>query len=71
MQRNDPTLKENIFLKSQIEFNDIKVVPLIREMSINELIPTTKGNDLRESSGKAWLQSYNKSTAPPSTAQKL
>lgn len=71
MQSKDSTLKENIFLKSQREFNDLKIMRLIKEMSINELIPTTKGNDLRESSGKAWPQSYNKSTAPPSTTQKL
>lgn len=53
MQSKDPKLNEKIFLKSQIELNDLKIMPLIREMSINELIPTTKGNDLRESSGKA------------------
>lgn len=52
MQSKDPTLKENIFLKSQRELNDLKSMPLIREMSINELMPTTKGNGLRESSGK-------------------
>lgn len=55
MQYKDtkPKGKKRYFLKSQTKLNDFKIMLPTGETSINELIPTTKGNDLRESSRKA------------------